>query len=272
LRDRGGERGSDLPIGRANETPDLPNPPVAELRVTCRLAGLDYQLLFTDEQAKLNVNQLLQDHGRAEAQSRTRRLIRGGSDAGLRPRDVTLRPMSAAVRDTKTGELDQSIAGYGQVFGAVTPATLIGEHASVGAAAHMTCWGDGKVSIRRASAEVIKQRCEKALGRHLTGALLDARDRDPYRPLPEMLRDLDELDDKQSAKLRDMLTDGSRCHGLWVIARGRHRAWYSLSIGIVSAGDDLGAAPGGDDLGAAPGGNEAASAAAPRGQRFDFNW
>lgn len=208
----------------------LSHPPIAELRVNCRLAGIDYELVFTDEQSKLNPDAMMDWASPEEVRSAVTGVIdvMGPTDAAsLR---VKLRAMAtdAVSEDEMDGPL--TVGGYGQVFGDASPRMLIGNQPEGGAARLVTCWGDGKLNIRRAPAPVVKLVCEPALGGRGVGALLAARDHDPYRDMALILAELDEIDIEQKAVLESLLTDQSACHGLWVIARGPTRSWYSLAV------------------------------------------
>ena len=220
------------------------NKPQAQLRVSCQLAGIDYELIFTDEQAKLNLNTILESGGMDTAQSAIRRLIAGrpgglGTDA-----KVNLHVLNAAGRSAHgatTKAVVPRIGSYGQVFENATPQSLIGDRPASGLAGKLTCWGDGKVNLRRAAPEVIEQICDTVLRRDVAAALIDARNCDPYRKCSAILADLGTLDDKQRAKLAGCLSDKSNCHGLWVIARSQQRSWYSLAVctgGGSSGGGD----------------------------------
>jgi hypothetical protein len=230
--------------------------PVAELHVACTLAGLDYELVFTDEQAKLNVNRLLDETSRAETHTVLKRFV--GRDGGRPcewPIDVNLRLQPAGENTSAADPFPMRVGGYGQVFDDVSPGVLVTDGRTAGLAGAITCWGDGRVSLLRAPDDVIEQVCERALGRRAVAALLRARRRDPYRPLSDTLEDLDEIDESERPAVRERLTDRSTCHGLWVIARGAQRTWYTLAVGVAD-GD-----PDGSDAGALP-----------ITRRYEFEW
>ena len=95
------------------------------------------------------------------------------------------------------------------------------------------------MNLRRAPAIVVEQACRKALPRSTVQALLTARDRAPYRELPTILNESDELQElseQQRKNIRQHVTTRSTCHGLWVIARTERRSWHTLSIGISGEG------------------------------------
>ena len=72
------------------------NVALRELRISCRLADQDYDLVLTDEQAKLNVNHLLKQTNAADAQVLVKRLLSHSLQAtGDAPR-IQLRPVVLA--------------------------------------------------------------------------------------------------------------------------------------------------------------------------------
>lgn len=207
------------------------NPPMVERRITCRLAGLDYELIVADEQAKLNVNRLVEEMSRGEARSEVARLIADAGGGFVGRSGVRIRTLALGESlSRQTGNLSK-LAGYGQVFGAVSPQRLVGEGRWTGLAHAVTCWGDGKVNLRRAPDAVVERACEHRIGREAVALLLEARHGDPYRTIAEILGDLDELDRGEKQLVRECVTDASACHGLWVIAHGRQRSWYTLVVG-----------------------------------------
>lgn len=204
----------------------------AERRLTCQLAGTRYELVFTDEQAKVNVNRLLEDSGRGAAQRFVRQIADAGRRGGREAVNVALRPMRLRRGPDPTDQPILKVIGYGQVFDGAKAADLRGDELGTGLSARVTCWGNGKVNIHRAPAEVIALACDGALGRDITSQLLEARRRRPSDRLSGLLASMDALDDKAKVAVQERLTDESTCHGLWMTAHGRRRAWHALSIAI----------------------------------------
>lgn len=213
------------------------NKPMAELRVACSLAGIEYELVFTDEQAKMNLNSLSKEVSLGDAQAAVERLIVDLGTGHKRSAGVRLRMLvdSKDSQERNAGLL--KVGGYGQVFEGVSPEHLIGQKGAPGIAQGITCWGDGKVNLRRAPAAVIERACEKSLRRDVVRAFLAARDRDPYRKLSAILGEIKEIDEEQVTRLAGRVTDQSSCHGLWVIARGSQRSWYTLAVGLARNGE-----------------------------------
>jgi len=218
------------------------NAPMSQLRVSCRLSGIDYELVLTDEQAKLNLNHLLKSDNRHKARSIVRRLVNRSGSVGGKPAAVNLLGIAGGMGGSKNRDALPAIGSYSQVFKNASPDHLVGRQDAIGLAADITCWGDGKVNLRRASDEVVRYACGNRVGHDLLRELLAERKRDPYRGLSGILGALDKVDDKQKTALKECLTDKSTCHGLWIISRGRRRSWHNLAIstGRGAGGSDPG--------------------------------
>jgi len=195
--------------------------PVAAIAIDCRLADLAFRIVAADEQAKLDVNQLVAVVGVSDAPRLLREML---ADTSPRP-DVRLR--FSASFDSNARE----VGSFGQVFADASPRMLVGGSRGNGPAELLTCWTNGQLNVRRASDEAIETLCTRALGPRLVSDLLRIRQDDPFAPIEAMRRELGAMDKKQAEQFGRLLTDESASHSLWMIAHGRQRHWYALSIG-----------------------------------------
>ena len=218
----GRERLFAMAKGRKFKQPD----PVAQLQIECRLAGLDYRLVVSDEQAKVNVNRLVDDVGPGASRRVLLGLVRNTRTSDQRPVPVRLRPVMSASARTLS-----DLGSFGQVFERTEPGDLMGPSQRPGASARVTCWGDGKMTLRRVPKAVLHGACDRKIGRAVIRELLVARGKRPYASLGELMKTMDSLDDETQELIQAYLKDDSSCHGLWIEARGRARSWYSFAIG-----------------------------------------
>lgn len=188
---------------------------VSEVRATCRLGGQEYELVFTDEQAKFNPNGTA-GGARAELRAAVERLA-------VDPRRVHVRP--------------GPIVGFGQLFDGASPGDLVGRTAFKGNARSITCWSDGRVNVRRAPAAAIEETCRDLLPPDAMAALLDARHRAKVPMVHTLLEKL-KLTEQQRAALTDRLTNRSACQGLWVIAHGSRRSWHTFAAAVTDTESD----------------------------------
>ncbi len=226
--------------GRTKSTPerapeDYQRDPRSAHRVNCRLAGVAYDLVFTDEQAGINVNRLLTDTSRGQAELAIRRLVADAPSQDAHDRAVVrLRPLMFG--DDLHDERMPPVGSFGQIFEKVSPRVLVGVEGRTALGQLLTCWGDDRLNIRRAPDDVVHALCDQPLGRGLVMQLLAIRDDNPYRSLDAMMARLGGVNDTERNRITNYLTDQSSTHGLWVIAHGTQRTWYTFAVEIGSSG------------------------------------
>lgn len=210
--------------GPADPNSEIPAPyrnaPMPEMRIRCRLADIDYQLVLTDEQAKPNANHLLLRHSPAEVQS----MLRGQT----RDHAVKFQPLPKPTPTFNTGL--PRVGGYGQIFPSASPGELLGDLQAPGPASLVTCWSDGKVNIRRARPDAMELACRDVVDSRKTRELLGIVAKDPYLTLSAAVDQVPSLTRDEKDKLYSVLTDKSTCHGLWIVAGSDGRLWYTLLI------------------------------------------
>jgi hypothetical protein len=221
---------------------------VARFDITVALGGQRFDMTIADEQAKANVNAILAETDVTLTESRLRQGLAGSGLANRVKLRATvgkvveaIRPAAATQGVTPPPETP-TVAAWGQVFEGVPPAQLMRAMPGgrVAALDLLTCWGSGAVNVRRAPQAALAM----AAGRSLTGAqiarLIDARDklweRRPGaggdtgfdRSPAEAFKELMTKTAGQSIANRGAvgLTEGSRCHSLWVVSRSGRRDWY----------------------------------------------
>lgn len=217
--------------------------PASEVRLRVTLGGMPLDLVFGDEQAKVNVNVLYRDGGRTGAERAVRELTLAAADVR-----VALTPGAPLAEPGLVEALQQddelrAFETFSQVFNSVSPRALVfpGGAAERSAVAELTCWGDGTLNFRRASVAALKRACPKSLGATGAARLVAIRQKDPDLDLWEAFEQL-ELSDEQHAEAEERLTDESSCHSLWIVARAAARSWYDFSVADADAGDAAGGA------------------------------
>lgn len=220
-----------------------------ELRTDCELAGISYELVFTDEQAKYNPTAMAQLRLGDQALVRdfmVRAAVRdlSGPDERSKERDTVaahLRPMLSFDLNGEPVEdaLRQSqpigvYASYGQLFDAAPPERLVGSAQRPGAASQVTCWGDGRINLNLAPASVIQRVLGPVLGSEGVRQLLIARSESPGVGSEKWLSSVTACTDTQRALAGAMLTEQSNAQGLWVIAHGQRRSWHTLSVRVYT--------------------------------------
>jgi hypothetical protein len=197
--------------------------PAATYRTQLRLGEQTFDLVLADEQAKANVNVLLDEGDRAGAETRIREAMSGTGIGGL----VRLRPDPTVVSTVRANRdrsastapatqplLPRRVSGFGQIFDDVPSGQLIG------ASQWVTCWGNGLVNARRAPEAALK------LATPLSGVEIAALLRAREAATPGGL--LKAANIKPRGELH--LTESSACHSLWIIIRSNRRDWHSFTV------------------------------------------
>jgi hypothetical protein len=227
------------------------NGAVPVYRTIIRLGDSRYTLIVSDEQAKANINSLLDEADQSSVEDRLQETL-SGSGLG---NSVFLHPFPlAGARPAKNGPT-LWITGLGQIFNSVPPEKLNGGNSlyDFGAAQNITCWGNGAINILRAREPALRL----ALGHQLTKLeithLIAERDvlmtgstanmppvspsnqTGSGKPDPDPINQLlnaARINPKERGQMA--LTTHSACYSLWIIVNDRQRSWTSLFVADAS--------------------------------------
>ena len=224
--------------------------PVPSYRAVVDLGGQQFSIIVSDEQAKANVNLLLDGADVPRATNRLRSALAGHGISNA----VALRPAPAPLKLSGRTAPDPAVTGFGQVFDALPPSRLLSSLPGQPSVADLlTCWGDGRINVRRAPEAAMRLRADPPLTVVEITRLLSARDAafqgrttTPIMPPGTTAgtsppaaaqrgwlgRTLSQVVSQQHLGIAGaLLADGSSCHSLWVIShhRGGGRR-YSLTV------------------------------------------
>ncbi|HEV8607956.1 MAG TPA: hypothetical protein VGQ99_21655 [Tepidisphaeraceae bacterium] len=206
-------------------------------RATIQLGAQYFDLVLSDEQAKANVNAVLDltDKQRTESQLRST-LSPLSSHIHLHP---SLVPTSAP---TTRPILPRYLNSFGQVFESTAPQNLLtSQFAAPAPADLLTFWTDGQMNIRRCSASSLALLNSSILTQLDVRRLIEARNnlylknsspiQPSANPLPvDPVRRLLNQAQIPPNKANLHLTTTSKSHSLWIIVRDPCRQWYSLGV------------------------------------------
>jgi hypothetical protein len=220
-------------------------PPLPLFRTQLRLGGETLEVTVADEQAKANVNLLLDHADRTTAETRlTAGLasLAGGLHVRLRPAGSPAPVATTRASTTQPAAVAQAISGFGQIFESPTPQMLMTRHGDWRLADLLTCWGTGQVNLRRVSLDALR-----VVGGSLTaierGRLIKARDDLfsgrglPVRPAAGGV-DSNPINrivaaagiNARSARGVPTFTGVSACYSVWIIADDGRRSSYYFSV------------------------------------------
>jgi hypothetical protein len=205
--------------------------PAPTMRAAVQLGRYAFHFVIADEQAKANVNQVLASTDRSNAEDRIHRALAStGTAAKLR-----LRPATIALAPT-TQPLLLPVSGWGQVLETANPPQVVSLEVRPGASDLLTCWGDGRINIARASAAAIALGAPKLLQMDVQH-LVQAR---TNRMNPQAGNSSEnETGDAMHRVLfaagveparASNLTLNTTCHSLWIITDDGRRLWYDLAV------------------------------------------
>jgi type II secretory pathway component PulK len=197
------------------------------------LNGQPLTLIFGDEQAKANVNLLYAQGGLSGAEREVRAVVEA-SNASMA---VELRPIPGRGKSFGTSDASDddppAFEGFAQVFAAqqAMPASLLtaGRGTAPPVAALLTCWGDGSLNLRRASADAVRAVLSRRLAAGEITRLLDLRAKNPDLESSDLLDAL-ALSEPRREAVEDLLTSESSCHSLWIVSATGTRYWYDLAV------------------------------------------
>jgi hypothetical protein len=220
--------------------------PVPVFVSSLALGGQRFDVVVSDEQAKANVNVMLDRSphraaANAAVEARLRELLRGAVAARLklRPEPPAVRALTTqpATRPTTRPMLVMQLSSFGQIFDSVQPQDLINlRYATISPASLLTCWGNGAINVRRASEASMKAIVSPPMSSLEVSRLIDARgaifkggaglppsqpltQSQPRGPLPAdpARRLLAQGNIQPNAATR--MTLSSSCHSLWIVAQ-----------------------------------------------------
>ena len=216
-------------------------PPLATVHGAFDLGDVRFDVDLCDEQARANVNGLLAWRSRTAAETAIRDLARaGGSRLAPRlPAVASNAPLHAPSTDVDDHPAEEP---------GVRPPPVVGSLAELFPTAgwddlrptatslsgNLTCYGDGKVNLRRATVTVLSAALTVREGPSPTpiqvlqlaqigrsaAASLNVADALARVGIPSDV----------SLKLQGRLTDGSDTQSVWIVARGARRTWRTWAV------------------------------------------
>lgn len=193
-------------------------PAASDVTAEFSLAGMRARWRLADEDAKLNLNAV-----HARQRDSVREAITQHAAGQLVPQ---LRPDLSR----EAGVRKRWYTSWGQIFDVPQALSQRRSDALLAVTAELTCWGDGKPNVRRASDQAIETALTPVAGPEAARKLLAARH--DFRGdllLADLLAKLD-LRRTDQVKMRSALSDRSSCYSLWIELEQGPRSWYYLAV------------------------------------------
>jgi hypothetical protein len=193
--------------------------PLSSAKLQLSLGSQKYILVFSDEQAKVNMNHLYA------------RLGPTGTEPAIRSLTAEM-PGHPVVRLQPAPSADLTAAlpafgSYAQIFDSTPVSELI--QIPQAQTPPLGCWGDGRLNVHRASEAALQTNCAGILTDFEIYRLLQMRKASPELSLGQLLDQL-QLHQDQRRRAEAILTNSSTCHALWIIVQTPQRYWYHLAV------------------------------------------
>jgi len=203
----------------------------ASRQLRCQLSGLEINLRLADEQTKLNFNILWARHGATKARRMLAEELHAGGVATASSMRIDPRPLR---RQATIKTQMRSLPLFGS-FDQLAPGAPVeawsGSDGRDGLASRITLWGDGKVHFRSSPDHVIEQACSGLIEPTAMRAFLAGRRSNVLLALEPLLESIEQLTESNRNILRNVLTERSDCHSLWITIHSLQRTRTSLSVG-----------------------------------------
>ncbi len=194
--------------------------------ITIQLNKHDYNIILTDEQAKVNINALLANRGREAARSfAVKQLADYPNSMGVYLPVTT--DQTDEQQDHGKNELPRTIIGFNHLLPDFDPDELLKEQAAPFDA--LTCWGDGRINIKLAPETLLKEVASPLLGSIQIKRLHDITAENDDITLQQALTDIG-VEEKNIPALLKRMTMDSRCFGVWIMMDDGRRDWCEFSV------------------------------------------
>jgi hypothetical protein len=166
------------------------------------LGSYRFSVVLADEDAKANVNTIY-----ARKRDSTLSSIRNlSATSGRAAPLVKLAPMTGSVKP---------FTSWGEVFDLASLSTPNVADAVMDASPHITCWGSGRLNLRRASDFVVREIASLALSAKEAGELAELRQHWGGQAIEDLLSQM-ELRRPQLLAIKRLLSTESRHYSMWV--------------------------------------------------------
>lgn len=202
-----------LKLQEPHEEGTLLWPSPSRISAQVELSGMTYRLWLSDEDAKLNLNQL-----RARFPKESRALLSEVVDTAV---PLQLVPdLSPQARQKK-----RWYSSWGQVVDLNQVWQEKKLDPFLATTAFITCWGSRKLNIHRVSDKLLVLVASKAVTHSVAQKLLEARTKATRLEWDELLKPL-ALKRRDARKLKAWFGEKSTCFSLWLELDDGHRQWY----------------------------------------------
>ncbi|MEZ6192076.1 MAG: hypothetical protein R3C45_12430 [Phycisphaerales bacterium] len=201
--------------------------PITYVSMEVVLNGQSHNITVRDEQAKVNINALLQYRGRDAARTFALGQFNDNTGSGEIYLPIDHDEASALSQTEADIDMDPKIVSINHLLTGFNP-DRIDDRGSHPLDA-LTCWGDGRINIRRASDDLIHEITMPLMGSIQINRLRDVLATNDDSALNQALTNIGVREDDIPELMR-RLSLNSRCYSVWLTVDNGRRRWHELSV------------------------------------------
>lgn len=209
-------------------SPKAPPPP-PYIRSVVTIAGITYDILLGDEDAKLNINGLYHETGPSEINLSIARVVDPAVGSAIRTlpavEPVPLKKRKAKLsREDNGGEeppIPDPFRSWGEVFDVAKLKSIVGNDAALpNVTTGITCWGSGQLNMERASDDAILAITSAIVSDSKAKKMLERYRENPTMDVQTLLR-VGISDQADREVLAGLMTDNSLNFSVWISASAK---------------------------------------------------
>lgn len=195
--------------------------PIVNTIRSCQLGEFVMTIVIADEQAKVNLNRVIEVQGELAAERAAERVVKNRGIAVRLSPQIVRRDAGRAAGSSPRIDLP-SLGSWAQVFDGPTPDRLLplgmtGANLDNLPTSSVTCWGNGKLNFQRASGETIAAAVAQVAPDLPIDRMIELRDRSPNMDATRALEIIGARNDLIS-RAESLFVQGSLCHSIWIRA------------------------------------------------------
>jgi uncharacterized protein YbdZ (MbtH family) len=186
-------------------------------------SGWSLSVTVSDESAKANLQTLLRfrEPGKALAGEL------------LRSHALLTQFLGSASESTKS----RAIRNWGDVFEYPAGQSSVDTARSIrNATKEITCWGDGRINLERASSDLVQSVCQLVASDEVAREFVARLRAHGAKDLNKLTTGL-EVNEGELQALRNIVSNQSRCYSLWLEINLQEQTWTTLHVLDKTAGD-----------------------------------
>lgn len=189
------------------------------------------QIILADEGARLNLN-TVHSLGSTMTNQVLRKVCVSQLQAVIRLRPLESKPQTQ--QEKEDGAIPRVFGGWAQVFDLSAVQAGGGDLSAL--FNNITCWGPGRLNVRRVDRKTAIQFCAEMTSSSSARKILEAWWHDPRLSLPRVIESKGGLSDEEVAQMKQLLVDRSSSYSMTIACRSSHST--TIRFAVVETDDE----------------------------------